>query len=347
MTLAIPKEKQGVLDSLIGFPTQVAAAFKAAKDHVFHSDINDISNILILGMGGSGIVGDYMRVLLRNSQFPVYLNKHSIAPKFVNEKSLVLAVTYSGKTQETLNALQVCINSSAKVVVITGSHELASTCKERDLPCIKIPAHSHSRTSLGYLLVSAMSVLQHANVLKMSEHETTETIQVLKKIKNDCAVEDSDGGPARQLAMGLANRFPIIYGEYNFTDAVALRWKQQFNENAKTPCYHDVFPELLHNEIETWHGSMAHNYSLIFLRDYLYEEEADLLQKIDAAKEIMPENLHFREFWSKGRSELARLLSLTYLGDLASAYLAKAKGVDPSSVKNIELAKSGFVKGAI
>ncbi|MGH9922908.1 MAG: SIS domain-containing protein, partial [Nitrososphaerales archaeon] len=148
--------------------------------------------------------------------------------------------------------------------------------------------------------------------------------------------------PARSLASELLEKFPIIYGEYNFTDAVALRWKQMLNENAKTHCYCDIFPELLHNEIEAWDESENNDqkYALILLRDSLYERETGLQERIAATKYIVEQKSSISEIWSRGRSELARLLSLTYMGDLVSVYLAKAKGVDASKVRNIDLIKN-------
>jgi glucose/mannose-6-phosphate isomerase len=326
-----------MLESVLAFPSQVSHALSIVK--CLDIDYDKISDIVILGMGGSGIVGDYLRVLLRNSPIPFHVNKHSVPPKFIGKSTLVIAVTFSGKTRETLDALNACVQSGAKAVLVTSKHE---PDYESKVPCITIPENGYSRASLGYMLVPLLYLLQDANILEKVDRDITETVEVLNQIKQECKPEvPLKKNPARSLASELLGRLPIIYGEYNFTDAVALRWKQMLNENAKTHCYYDIFPELLHNEIEAWdEPGNEQKYALILLRDSLYERESGLQERIAATKYIVQQKSSTFELWSRGRSELARLLSLTYLGDLVSVYLAKAKGVDASRVRNIELLKN-------
>ena len=336
----VPVHKTEMLESVLAFPKQFNHAFTLARSLAL--DYDKVSDIVVLGMGGSGIVGDYLRVLLRNSSLPFHVNKHSIPPRSIGKNTLVMAVTYSGKTRETLDALDTCVKAGAKVVLVTSRRELTSLHYKGKVPCITIPENGHSRASLGYMLVPLLYLLRDANVLKKVDRDITETVEVLNQIKEECKPEvPLKKNPARSAASELMGRFPIIYGEYNFTDAVALRWKQMLNENAKTHCYHDTFPELLHNEIEAWdEPDNNQKYALILLRDSLYERETGLQERMAATKYIVQQKSSILEFWSRGRSELARLLSLTYLGDLVSVYLAKAKGVDASKVRNIELIKN-------
>ena len=329
-----------MLENVLAFPTQVKHAFTIAKS--LPIDYDKITNVVVLGMGGSGIVGDYLRVLLRNSSLPVEINKHAIPPRSVSKDSLVVAVTYSGKTQETMDALDTCVKTGANVILVTSKRELDSVHNEGNVRCITIPENGQSRASLGYMLVPLLYLLQDANILKKVDRDLTETVEVLNQIKQECKPEiPLKKNPARSLASELLGRLPIIYGEYNFTDAVAMRWKQMLNENAKTHCYYDAFPELLHNEIEAWDEPESNEkYAMILLRDSLYERETGLQERIAATKYIVQQKSKIFEVWSRGRSELARLLSLTYLGDLTSVYLAKAKRVDASKVRNIELLKN-------
>ncbi len=330
-----------MLETVLAFPKQVNHAFTLAKS--ISLDYDKVSDIVVLGMGGSGIVGDYLRVLLRNSSLPFHVNKHSVPPRSVGKDTLVMGVTYSGKTQETLDALNTCVKAGAKVILLTSDPELASQHYKGKVPCITVPENGHSRASLGYMLIPLLYLLQDANILSKVDRDITETIQVLNEIKDECKPElPLKKNVARSLASELTGRFPIIYGEYNFTDAVAMRWKQLFNENAKTHCYSDIFPELLHNEIEAWDEPESNDqkYALILLRDSLYERETGLQEKIAATKYIVRQKSSIFELWSRGRSELARLLSLTYIGDLVSVYMAKAKSVDASKVHNIDLIKN-------
>ncbi len=348
MTIVPLEEKSSMLQKVIGFPAQVAEAYRLTKDLIFPYS-NNISNISVLGMGGSGIVGDFLRVLLRNSSVPVYVNKHPLPPRFLNEDSLVFAITYSGKTQETLDALENCVRLRAKTIVVTSADELKSICDKKKIPCIQVPENGQTRASLGYLLVPLLCMLQNATILRRVSYDITETIGVLNKINKECGLDvPLKKNPARSLAFDLLDRFPIIYGAQNFTDVAAMRWKQLLNENSKVHCYYELFPELLHNEIEAWdaEGRIYENYALVLLRDSVYEREIGLQGKIRATKYIVQEKgSRIFELWSQGRSELARLLSLSYLGEFASVYLAMAKGIDASAVRNIEFVKrTGFVK---
>jgi glucose/mannose-6-phosphate isomerase len=298
------------------------------------------SNIIILGMGASGVVGDFVNVLLRNSSIPVYVQKSSRLPNFAGSDSLVVTISYSGKTRETLDALNTAISLGAKNLVMTSSYDLGAVCAGKGIPWIPVPENGFPRASLGYMLVSILGVLNKIGIAPSFESDVSEAIEVLNDIRHRCGPEVSDkSNPARLLALSMIETFPIIYGEADFTEVAALRWKQQINENAKTHCYYDVFPELLHNEIEAWHleSGREMNYTLLLLRDSIHEKEAGLEEKITAAKRLAEtKGAKVHEVWTRGKSEFARLMSLCYLGDYVSLYLALSRGVDPGPVHNIE-----------
>ena len=159
-----------------------------------------------------------------------------------------------------------------------------------------------------------MIVINSLNDQFWDKLDVIETVEVLNNIKEKCDPElPIAKNVARSLAFELLGRFPIVYAEHNFTDSVAIRWKQQFNENSKVHCYYDIFPELLHNEIEAWDtvGNVHGNYALILLRDSIYEQEVGLQEKINAAEYmIQQKGAKICEYWAEGRSELSRLLSL-------------------------------------
>jgi glucose/mannose-6-phosphate isomerase len=300
-------------------------------------------------MGGSGVSGDFIRIILRNSNIPVYVCKDSVAPHYVDAKSLVIAASYSGKTWETLTALHSCISTGATVAVVTSSHELISLCKHKSIPAIQIPENGQARASFGYLLVSVLNILQKAGIISPIDSDISESVRILNKIRSECGPNASlKTNRAYTIALEFLKKLPIIYGESNFTDAVALRWKQLLNENSKAHCYCDNFPELLHNEIEVWHKPSrdVQSHSLLLLRDLMYEKETGIKEKVDATRRLVQDcGTSVFELWSEGESELARLLSLNYFGDFVSIYLAIARGIDPSDISNIQaIKKIGFAK---
>ena len=334
-----------LLRKVIDFPDQIAQALSLLKDQKnssvhFKKGKESFTNIVILGMGGSGVVGDIARILTRNAPIPVITCKNSIPPRFVSNSSLVIAITYSGKTRETLSALNESFKSGAATLVITSSGQLYSSCNERDIPCILIPENGFPRLSLGFMLVPLIGFLERMGILPRSiEDDILEAIQVLNKLRSECSENvPTKNNPAKLIADELSHdKFPTVYGESNFTDVVALRWKQELNENSKIHCHYDYFPELLHNEIEAWSEK---DHVLILLRDALHEQTIGIKESVDVAKHMIEKSgSRVIELWTEGSCEIARLLSLIYVGDIVSVYLAFVRGVDPSAVPNIEFAK--------
>jgi glucose/mannose-6-phosphate isomerase len=195
------------------------------------------------------------------------------------------------------------------------------------------------------MLMPVLGILNRIGLFATMDSDISEAIAVLNEIRKECDPSlPLRKNPARLLAQSLTEKLPVLYGEYNFTDVVALRWKQQLNENAKIHCYYEVFPELLHNEIEVRaadSGSdIGQSCTPIFLRDSAHEHDNQFEHQIEAAKHLveMKGNKVF-ELWTKGKSELARLLSLSYIADFVSVYLAISRGVNPEFTSNIDSIK--------
>jgi glucose/mannose-6-phosphate isomerase len=357
-------ENSRILQKIVNLPEQMSEAIDLTRGQIdVLSDLRGrkFSNIVILGMGGSGIAGDIAKILLRNYPISIEICKNPIPPALLNDRSLVVAITYSGRTYETLKALDAAKSVGARIIVISSSGELQHLCHERGMSFIQIPPNNIPRASLGYMLVPLLTIFQQVGALPSGDLDLLEAISIVNKIKSECGPHVlARANPARLLAHTLVGTYPVIYGESDFTDIVARRWKQQLNENSKVHCYCESFPELLHNEIESWYAdnngvgsdiiissanvvssqdmsSKSHQPNLILLRDLKHEQQIDIAEKVDATKELVSATgAKVMELWSKGKSELARLLSLVYIGDLVSVYLAIYKGVDASSIPNID-----------
>jgi glucose/mannose-6-phosphate isomerase len=337
-----------MLQRVTDLPNQIAKAYSSIikKEQKITLENARISSIVIQGMGGSAIAGEFARVLLRNCQMPIYVNKSPRPPHFLDRNTLFIAMTYSGKTQETLDALNYAISAGSHNVVITSSHELASICSQGQIPCILVPGGSYPRTSIGSMLVALLGILDDLGVLSLSASDFDESITILNEIKKECGLKMDTGNFIWSIAGSLNGKVPVIYGECDFTDVVALRWKQNLNENSKMHCYYDAFPELLHNEIEVWsktNNDMADQkgYCLILLRDLEHEHNYGLEQKVRATKQLAESNgTSVLELWSRGQSELARMLSLSFFGDLVSVFLAILNGKDSTAIPNISFVKN-------
>jgi glucose/mannose-6-phosphate isomerase len=317
-----------MLQKVSDFPSQVLLAYASLNGHKMPSQFSEekIANIVIMGMGASGVVGDFVKVLLRNQSIPIYVQKSSKLPRFVNGDSLVVSITYSGKTRETLDALNSSISAGAKNLVMTSSYELGAICAKKNIPWISVPENGFPRATLGYMLVAILGALHKLGIGHSIDSDIAEVLAVLREVKKQCGPGVPQGSnPARLLALALLGRFPVVYGESEFTDVVALRWKQQINENA------------------SWHhpdNAQVKDYALLLLRDSVREHEEGIDAKVEAAKRLAEvKGAKVYDLWTKGKSELARLLSLCYLGDFVSVYLAISRGIDPGPVHNIEQLK--------
>ena len=160
------------------------------------------------------------------------------------------------------------------------------------------------------------------------------------KILSKAYAPESGENDAKRLALDIHGKMPLLYGIHGLTDSIAIRWKNQFNENSKIPAFYNVFPELNHNEIEGWdsHHEFGSNFFIIILRSE--DEVENISRQIEIIKTILSEKVGgLKEVWEKGKVKLGRIFSLLYLGDFTSYYLAILNGIDPTPVKNIERLK--------
>jgi glucose/mannose-6-phosphate isomerase len=166
-----------------------------------------------------------------------------------------------------------------------------------------------------------------------------EAFRILEKVSGENAPEKpTEENQAKSLAQGLNGTIPIIYG-FGTYRAVAQRWKQQFNENAKVPAKWETFPELDHNEVVGWQkaGSLAKCLSMVFIRDQT--EPLEVRSRIEITKSLMPKTSKQFEVHAEGEGTLAKMLSAILVGDFTSVYLAVLRNVDPTPVKTINLLK--------
>lgn len=340
---AITKVDKGVLIRHIsGFCDQCQEAVDITKASMKFPKPKKIQNISIIGMGGSAIGGDLLKsLLIDESQIPIIINRNYILPNYINEKSLVFAISYSGNTEETLTAFKEGLKRKAKVVVITSGGRLAFLANRQKIPLVKIPSGLPPRAALGYLFLPMIVYLEKWGLIESKTLNIFEAINAVRKqeeIYN--AKKNFPGNTAKELAMKLHKKIPIIIGIEGLTDAVALRWKCQFNENSKIMALVQTFPELSHNDVEGWKGSgkLSKNLVGLFLRSSL--ETDDTQCRINAIKSFLKNHVSETiDVNVKGEGRLSQILSLSYLGDYISFYLSVLNKVDPTPVSNIEALK--------
>lgn len=335
-------DPENMLGALAGLSDQCREAIKLARSKEFKFS-QTFKNVIVTGLGGSAIGGDFLRVYgVHKCAIPISVNRDYTLPLFVNENTLVLAVSYSGNTEETLSAYDEARSKGAAVVTLTSGGKLAAKAEKDGVPLILIPNGLQPRAATGYLFIPLLIVLEKLGLVPDVKDELNDMISALEKINLRTALNvEEDKNPAKQLAQLFRNKIPVIWGVSGTTETVAMRWKGQINENSKAIAYFNILPELNHNEIVGTEApeKLLKTLELVFLRT---EDDHPRVQKrFDITKDIIGERVGgVTEIWGEGNSSLARMFSLTYLGDYTSAYLAILYGIDPSPVKLITLLKN-------
>ena len=310
---------------VIGFPGEIYEALDIGRRFDMPRGYRGISDIVVTGMGGSGIPGDFLKTLLYK-ELPVSLtvNKDYSIPRFTDRNTLVFAISYSGNTEETLSAFHLAKEARAKIIGVTSGGELLKLCKDNDIPFILIPGGRQTRASFGYLFFSVLTILQRLNLIPDKTEDIQETIDVVRSVREEIGppVATADNS-AKSLAQKLNSKSVVLYGSQGRTDVAALRWKQQLNENSKMTARYEAFPELNHNEIVSWDDPHleADKVEVIFLRDE--QEHQQIKKRIEVTKDFFgTRKISTTEVWSYGKSFLARLISLSYFSDFVSALTA-------------------------
>lgn len=335
-----------MLEAVLGLPDQVAAAREATEG--LDLDLPTAGNILVGGMGGSALAGEYAAAWAGASgRVPVVVHRDYGLPGWVDEGTLVVGVSYSGNTEETRSLfLEAGERGAARAAVTSGGH-LAATAEAGGHPVLRVPEGLQPRAAIGHLLARTARILEAQDLL-----DAEAGLREAEKVTGDVAERlapnvEVDANPARRLARDLEGRVPVVYGAGLLAPA-ARRVAGQVNENGKTLAFHGVVPEMNHNEVVGW-GNVRdpERFAAVLLRDPDHEHPQHAA-RFDAVEEILADRgVTVRSVEAQGANPAARLLSVTLLGDAASVYLALERGVDPTPVETIEglkarLEETGF-----
>jgi glucose/mannose-6-phosphate isomerase len=301
--------------------------------------------VLIGGMGGSGISGDFGAALAAGTRGRVAVHKgYAPLPGWAQRvKPTVVAASYSGNTEETLDLVAAAEEAGLAIITITTGGRLAELSGERGWPTIPLPTGLQPRAAIGYLAGAVARLLTTLGVLPEQRAALGEAAELV-----DAAVIEGSvtWAMASDLAKRLVGRITIVYGGGPISGTAAQRWKTQVNENAKMPAWWSVLPELDHNEIVGWETLPSVTRDLIgvvALSDRA--DHARIRSRLDHTSALTEFAVPWlAEVPAHGETELARLMSLTVCGDLVSWMLAVEAGVDPVPVETIEELKKLLVK---
>jgi glucose/mannose-6-phosphate isomerase len=314
-------------------PEQLVDALERTRDTEGLPPAEGIRSVVLLGMGGSGIAADVAAAVVGpDCPVPLVVSKQYECPGFVGPDDLVVAVSFSGNTEETIAAVHGAVGAGARLVVVSAGGHLERTAREWGAGVVGVdPGIPMPRAAIGAMSVAVLSVLEQMGLAAGVSGQVDAAVGQLRRRRDRL---DADPSPVRSLARRIGRTLPIVYGGGALGEVAANRWKAQFNENPKVPSFANRIPELTHNEVCGWaqHGDVTRQvFTLVLLRHDL--EHLQVARRFELVEELCDEVVgDVVGVRAEGDGPLAQLLDLVFVGDLLSLQLAADASVDPGPV---------------
>jgi len=330
-----------MLELVQSFPHQMQDSYRLAQNFDLNSIKKDkISNIVITGMGGSGIgasiVAEYLK---NNSEIPICVSKSYLPPAFISPATLFIVSSYSGNTEETVEAMRIAIEKQCQIITICSGGIVKAMSQRYDFPCQLVPSGFPPRASLAYSFYQLLHIFNQLGIGPSGLENNW--LEAIKYLQNNYKSIYSD---AEALAEKLANRIPVIYSDADF-EAPVIRFRQQLNENSKMLAYHHVIPEMNHNELVGWKNVNKSIVALLIRTNFDYSRNQ---QRMDFVKRIIQKNnIEVVELNLNHENRLKNILYFVQLTDLVSVIIAQKNNIDPIEVHVIDDLKNELSKNPV
>lgn len=326
------------MKSLIeNFTTQLVEALAIGKKSKIIFTKKIFNQVVVSGLGGSGIGGTIIQdYVIDHLSIPFVVNKNYFIPKSVNSDTLFIACSYSGNTEETLMAVKEAKKRKANIVCITSGGALADFATQNKYPLILVPGGNPPRASLGYSLVQILFVLNKAKLINTS---------FIKEIESSILLINKDTKKIQSNALKIATQIKgkqiAIYTTVGH-EGMAIRFRQQINENSKQLAWTNVIPEMTHNEIVGW--KKEHEELAVIYCAAKTDFERNL-RRMKLLKEVTKKyKATIVDIDIKGTSFFEQVFLFVHLTDWISVFLADLTNTDTLEVKVIDHLKSSMAK---
>jgi glucose/mannose-6-phosphate isomerase len=339
----------GLWEATVSLPEQIEGAVQQSAeslDALVRPTSADVGNIVVLGMGASGLAGDVVAAVASPiAPVPVTVVKSYDAPHFIDRSSLVIAISYSGETAETLRAVDVALNQGAQVTVVTSGGALMERARSDDLALVPLSATiPQARAALGAMVAAPMMLLDHLGLLPGVGDRLRAVVPALQG-RRDQLVDPAS--PTLGVARQIGRTFPIIHGAVGLGALSAQRWKSAVNENAKSPAFSAAQPELCHGDVAGWgqSGDVTRQIlTLVTLRRV--NESAQMARRFELVAQLLDEVMaSMIEVHAQCADDLAAFFELSLFGDLVSMHLAAVEGTDPGPIPAVTDIKHSLASG--
>jgi len=303
---------------------------------------NEIKNVIIAGMGGSGLGADVIKSLFKQElKVPLDFVHDYDLPNYVNQSTLVILASYSGNTEEILACAQDARNRQAQIAAICAGGELAQFAKKYNYPMYQInPDHNPSnqpRMAIGYAVFGTIAMLEKAGIINLSDSQVGAVVATIDRQIKECTVEiEHTENPAKALAYTMIDRRPVIVVS-EFLEGAAHVAANQFNENGKVYVDYKVIPELDHHLLEglKFPISNASTHVFVFVESQLYRLENILRTQL--TRKIVDDNqIDTMAVPLKSSTKIEQVFEMIVLFSFAGFYLAMLEGIDPSPIPFVD-----------
>ncbi|MBD3226129.1 MAG: bifunctional phosphoglucose/phosphomannose isomerase [Caldithrix sp.] len=340
-------DKFGYKNILLNFHEQIKESKSIYDSAQIKLDQKRIKNILYVGMGGSAIVGNILYdVLFDQIKIPMDVVRGYFVPHYCNENTMVIASSYSGNTEETINALQQAHDKGAQIVVTSSGGQLKNIAEAKHWQRLIIPSGLAPRLAIGYLFFTVYHVLGKFNLIEGYNEHLTDLIRFVQNTAKRNDYMQTEGHVlSKELAHVIHGNIPVIYSTAPYLKTVSYRWQNQFQEMGKSMAFANVLPEINHNEIMGW----EHNIDVLdrFIVIFLENEtpHPKIKKRIELSKEIIKRRgVRVVDIYTDGKNTMEKIFSAIMLGDWVSYYLALAYKKDPNEISHINFVKQELAK---
>ncbi len=335
-------DTSGLASIIAELPTQIEHASKEFNLISLPTEWAQVNQVVFCGMGGSAIGGELASDLPATAlrKLVMLIREYEI-PEFVDANTLVVVVSYSGHTEEALACFYAAQKKGTKILVVTSGGQLAKEAVVANIPMYKFVYEAPPRDSLGYLFAPLLRVLVVTGVITPTEANLQPTINILRLLTKQFSPKvGSDTNYAKKIAYQVYDRVPVVVGS-GILRGVARRLVNQFNEHSKTVSFLEILPELNHNFIEglKWPERFRDDAYILIMRSIF--DHPQVAKRFDILEEFLKDNnLNYEVLQGVGEDWWSQKMSLVYLGDWISYYLAILNRTDPAAIPQISALKN-------
>ena len=324
-----------MLEHVLNLGNQLKTDLKTSEEF---TSVN-YERILIVGMGGSGIAGDVLKLILnQHTNIDVEVSKtYNLSKPQIATRPFCLFISYSGNTEETVSVAKDAIDENLEWAVISSGGELLELATKYNKKFVKVPDRLQPRAAFGLMTKAVINFLPNQNK-EIFINACEEAGNYLNNLIGDVSNEVFE--ISKNIAGQIGTKTAVIYAGSDLTYLAAQRWKTQINENSKSKAFVGFMPEVHHNEILSWEADQEgskNNFTLILLRG---NDHKKIDNRFEFTKELIGSKVDTIDVRNISSGNLIiDLFHLVLIGDLVSINLADQLNIDPFNIDVIEILK--------